>query len=51
MITSTEFHIAREQLKEHIEAIIDDNLGLIEYKDDIIKQLHNAIDIHLPAHD
>ena len=39
----------REQLIEHIKAIIDDNLGLIEYKDEITKQLSDAVCFHFPA--
>ncbi len=39
----------REQLIEHIEAIIDDNLGLVEYKDDVTKQLCDAVCIHFPS--
>jgi len=49
--TKTPLENQKRELKEHIEAIIDDNLGLIDYKDDITEQLCNAIDIHLPSLD
>lgn len=39
----------REQLMEDIIAIIDSNLGLVENKDDVIKQLCDAVCIHFPS--
>jgi hypothetical protein len=39
----------REQLMEDIIAIIDSNLGLVEYKDDVAKQLCDAVCIHFPV--
>ena len=39
----------REQLMEDIIAIIDSNLGLIEYKDDVIKQLCDAVCKNFPV--
>ena len=39
----------REELIEHLEAIIDDNFGLCEYKDDVIRQLSDAVCIHFPT--
>ena len=47
MLPETEYFDARQQLKDHIEAVIDDNFGLIEYKDDAIKELCHAVDIHI----
>tara|TARA_A100001201_G_scaffold297_1_gene728 strand:- start:891 stop:1046 length:156 start_codon:yes stop_codon:yes gene_type:complete len=39
----------REQLMEDIIAIIDSNLGLIEYKDDVTKQLCDAVCENFPV--
>lgn len=33
----------REQLMEDIDCIIESNFGSIEYKDDVIKQLCDAV--------
>ena len=49
MLFNSEYLDARLQLKTHIEAIINDNFELVEYKDDVIKQLCHAVDIQFPA--
>jgi hypothetical protein len=41
----------QQELMDHIEAIIEDNLGLIDYKEDVIRQLHLAVLIHFPFDD
>ena len=43
----------QQELMDHIEAIIEDNLGLIDYdyKEDVIRQLHLAVLIHFPFND
>lgn len=38
-----------DELKDHVEAIVNDNFELVEYKDDVIKQLHDAIDSYFPT--
>ena len=39
---------AREQLMEDIDSIIESNFGLVEYKDDVIKQLCDAVCKNFP---
>jgi len=39
---------AREQLMEDINSIIESNFGLVEYKDDVIKQLRDAVYKNFP---
>ena len=40
---------AREQLMEDIDCIIESNFGEIEYKDDVIRQLCDAVCKNFPA--
>jgi len=39
---------AREQLMEDIDCIIESNLGEIDYKDDVIRQLCDAVCKNFP---
>jgi endonuclease III len=39
---------AREQLMEDIDSIIESNFGLVEYKDEVIKQLCDAVCKNFP---
>ena len=40
---------AREQLMEDIDCIIESNFGEVEYKDDVIRQLCDAVCKNFPA--
>ena len=40
---------AREQLMEDIDCIIEANFGEVEYKDDVIRQLCDAVCAHFPV--
>ena len=39
---------ARDRLMEDIDSIIESNFGLVEYKDDVIKQLCDAVCKNFP---
>ena len=39
----------REQLMEDIDCIIESNFGEVEYKDDVIRQLCDAVCKNFPA--
>jgi len=41
--------MAREQLMEDIDCIIESNFGEVEYKDDVIRQLCDAVCKNFPA--
>ena len=41
--------MAREQLMEDIEFIMESNFGEVEYKDDVIRQLCDAVCKNFPA--
>ena len=49
MNTNLEMLIAREQLMEDIDCIIESNFGEVEYKDDVIRQLCDAVCRNFPA--
>ena len=49
MNTNLEMLTAREQLMEDIDCIIESNFGEIEYKDDVIRQLCDAVCRNFPA--
>ena len=40
---------AREQLMEDIDAIVESNFGEVEYKDDVIRQLCDAVCKNFPT--
>ena len=40
---------AREQLMEDIDCIIESNFGEVEYKDDVIRQLCDAVCNNFPT--
>jgi len=40
---------AREQLMEDIDCIIESNFGEVEYKDDVIRQLCDAVCKNFPS--
>ena len=40
---------AREQLMEDIDSIIESNFGEVEYKDDVIRMLCDAVCKNFPA--
>jgi len=40
----------REQLMEDIENIIESNFGEVEYKDDVIRMLCDAVCNNFPTH-
>ena len=40
---------AREQLMEDIDCIIESNFGEVEYKDDVIRQLCDAVCKNFPT--
>ena len=42
-MNNLEMLTAREQLMEDIDCIISSNFGEVEYKDDVIKQLCDAV--------
>ena len=39
----------REQLMEDIDSIIESNFGLVEYKDDVVRQLCAAVCKNFPS--
>ena len=41
--------IAREQLMEDIDCIIESNFGEVEYKDDVIRMLCDAVIKNFPT--
>jgi len=41
--------MAREQLMEDIDCIIESNFGEVEYKDDVIRQLCDAVCRNFPS--
>jgi flagellar biosynthesis/type III secretory pathway protein FliH len=49
MNTNLEMLTAREQLMEDIDCIIESNFGEVEYKDDVIRQLCDAVCRNFPA--
>ena len=49
MNTNLEMLTAREQLIEDIDCIIESNFGEVEYKDDVIRQLCDAVCRNFPA--
>ena len=44
-----EMLMQREQLMEDIDCIIESNFGEVEYKDDVIRQLCDAVCRNFPA--
>ena len=49
MNTNLEMLTAREQLMEDIDCIIESNFGEVEYKDDVIRQLCDAVCKNFPT--
>ena len=49
MNTNLEMLTAREQLMEDIDCIIESNFGEVEYKDDVSRQLCDAVCKNFPA--
>ena len=49
MTDQLEMLTAREQLMEDIDCIIESNFGEVEYKDDVIRQLCDAVCKNFPA--
>ena len=49
MNTNLEMLTAREQLMEDIDCIIESNFGEVEHKDDVIRQLCDAVCRNFPA--
>ena len=49
MNTNLEMLSQREQLMEDIDCIIESNFGEVEYKDDVIRQLCDAVCRNFPA--
>ena len=49
MTDNLEMLTAREQLMEDIDCIIESNFGEVEYKDDVIRQLCDAVCRNFPA--
>ena len=49
MNTNLEMLTAREQLMEDIDCIIESNFGEVEYKDDVIRQLCDAVCRNFPT--
>ena len=49
MNTNLEMLTAREQLMEDIDCIIESNFGEVEYKDDVIRQLCEAVCRNFPT--
>lgn len=39
----------REQLMEDIDCIIESNFGEVDYKDDVVRQLCDAVCKHFPT--
>ena len=49
MNTNLEMLTQREQLMEDIDCIIESNFGEVEYKDDVIRQLCDAVCRNFPT--
>ena len=49
MNTKLEMLTAREQLMEDIDCIIESNFGEVEYKDDVIRMLCDAVIKNFPT--
>jgi flagellar biosynthesis/type III secretory pathway protein FliH len=49
MNTNLEMLMQREQLMEDIDCIIESNFGEVEYKDDVIRQLCDAVCRNFPT--
>ena len=49
MMDRLEMLTQREQLMEDIDCIIESNFGEVEYKDDVIRQLCDAVCKNFPA--
>ena len=49
MTENLEMLTAREQLMEDIDCIIESNFGEVEYKDDVIRQLCDAVCRNFPT--
>ena len=49
MMDQLEMFSAREQLMEDIDCIIESNFGEVEYKDDVIRMLCDAVCKNFPA--
>ncbi len=49
MNSNLEMLTAREQLMEDIDYIIESNFGEVEYKDDVIRQLCDAVCRNFPT--
>ena len=49
MMDRLEMLTAREQLMEDIDSIIESNFGEIEYKDDVIRMLCDAVCNNFPT--
>jgi len=47
-MTDMELRFRREQLQEDIDCIIESNFGEVEYKDDVIRQLCDAVLFNFP---
>ena len=47
-MNNLEMLTAREQLMEDIDCIIESNFGEVEYKDDVIRQLCDAVCKNFP---
>jgi len=47
-MTDMELRSRREQLQEDIDCIIESNFGEVEYKDDVIRQLCDAVLFNFP---
>ena len=48
-MNNLEMLTAREQLMEDIDCIIESNFGEVEYKDDVIRQLCDAVCKNFPT--
>ena len=49
MMDRLEMLTAREQLMEDIDSIIESNFGEVEYKDDVIRMLCDAVCNNFPV--
>lgn len=47
-MTDMELRSRREQLQEDIDCIIESHFGEVEYKDDVIRQLCDAVLFNFP---
>ncbi len=48
-MNNLEMLTAREQLMEDIDCIIESNFGEVEYKDDVVRQLCDAVICNFPT--